>query len=287
MSYQNFTGKTISDALTNASVALGITSDHIDYEVIEKGSTGLFGIGSKDAVIRVKTGDDDEDQTAVNTPVVEETVEETVEVTEEPTAEDASTEKAEDAASDVNEESSEASSKSQKSAKKANRKPADPDTCVGIVTDFLRDMFEAMQMDVEIDCSYDEEDDSIDVELSGPEMGVIIGKRGQTLDSVQYLANLALNRKIDTYTRVRIDTEDYRARRKATLENLARNVAYRVKRTHKAASLEPMNPYERRIIHSALQNDRYVTTHSEGEEPYRHVVITLKPREDHRSEDKN
>ena len=107
-------------------------------------------------------------------------------------------------------------------------------------------------------------------------MGILIGKRGQTLDSLQYLANLAINKKCDDYYKVKIDTEDYRKRRKDTLENLAKNIAYKVKRTKRPVNLEPMNPFERRIIHSALQNDKYVTTHSEGDEPFRHVVVTLK-----------
>ena len=116
----------------------------------------------------------------------------------------------------------------------------------------------------------------MNVDLSGEDMGVLIGKRGQTLDSLQYLTNLAINKHSDEYYKVKIDTEDYRKRRKETLENLAKNIAYKVKRTKRPVSLEPMNPFERRIIHSALQNDRYVTTHSEGDEPYRHVVVTLK-----------
>ena len=116
----------------------------------------------------------------------------------------------------------------------------------------------------------------IDVEFKGPEMGMLIGKRGQTLDSLQYLTNLAVNKQSDSYVKVKLDTEDYRKRRRETLENLARNIAYKVKRTKRPVSLEPMNPFERRVIHSALQNDKYVSTHSEGEEPYRHVVVTLK-----------
>ena len=110
----------------------------------------------------------------------------------------------------------------------------------------------------------------------GEDMGILIGKRGQTLDSLQYLANLAVNKNSEEYIKVKIDTEDYRKRRKETLENLAKNIAYKVKRTKRPVSLEPMNPFERRVIHSALQNDKFVTTHSEGEEPYRHVVVTLK-----------
>lgn len=206
MEYVEFRGKSVDDALTNALVSLGTTSDQIEYEVIDKGSNGILGFGSKDAVIKV--------------------------------------------------------------AKKCT--PED------VVVNFLNDVFEKMELEVEIITKFDEIDNVIDVELKGPEMGVLIGKRGQTLDSLQYLTNLAVNRKSDNYLKVKIDTEDYRRRRKETLENLAKNVAYKVKRTKRPVSLEAMNPYERRIIHSALQNDKYVVTHSEGEEPYRHVVVTLK-----------
>ena len=141
---------------------------------------------------------------------------------------------------------------------------------------FLQDVFQAMNMVVVIDAKFDETENALDVELSGDEMGVLIGKRGQTLDSLQYLISLVVNKGTDEYIRVKVDTENYRQRRKETLENLAKNISYRVKRTKRPVSLEPMNPYERRIIHSALQNDRFVTTHSEGEEPYRRVVVTLK-----------
>ena len=142
--------------------------------------------------------------------------------------------------------------------------------------DFLGKVFDAMNMEVEILARYDEDNGVIDVEFKGSEMGVLIGKRGQTLDSLQYLTNLAVNKQTENYVKVKLDTEDYRKRRRDTLENLARNISYKVKRTKRAVSLEPMNPFERRVIHSALQNDRFVSTHSEGEEPYRHVVVTLK-----------
>ena len=142
--------------------------------------------------------------------------------------------------------------------------------------DFLNSVFEAMKMTVAVDVKYDEENQTVDVDLSGDEMGVLIGKRGQTLDSLQYLVSLVVNKDAEEYIRVKVDTENYRERRKETLENLAKNIAYKVKRTKRSVSLEPMNPYERRIIHSALQNDKYVTTHSEGEEPFRRVVVTLK-----------
>lgn len=199
--------KTVSDAITEACQKLGVTSDKLDYQVVEEGSSGFLGIGAKPAVIKA----------AVKKSSVEE-----------------------------------------------------------VARVFLNDVFQAMNMEVAIDIKYNEEEKNMDIELSGNEMGVLIGKRGQTLDSLQYLTNLAINKHSDEYYKVKIDTEDYRKRRKETLENLAKNIAYKVKRTKRPVSLEPMNPFERRIIHSALQNDRYVTTHSEGDEPYRHVVVTLK-----------
>ncbi len=143
------------------------------------------------------------------------------------------------------------------------------------VRDFLDKVFHAMGMEVEVLVTVEDEK-TVSVELKGNDMGVLIGKRGQTLDSLQYLANLAVNKQSENFVKVKLDTEDYRKRRRETLENLARNIAYKVKRTKRPVSLEPMNPFERRVIHSALQNDRYVTTHSEGEEPYRHVVVTIK-----------
>ena len=235
MDVKEFSGKTVDDALTAATVALGVTSDKLNYEVVEKGSSGILGIGAKDAVIKVSLkGEKDEAEKAAATATVSE----------------------------------------EKSEKKESLD--DPSQAIDIISYFLKDVFSSMNLEVEIICEYDEEDNTINVDLKGPEMGIIIGKRGQTLDSLQYLTNLALNRKVDTYTRVKLDTEDYRRRRKETLENLARNCAYKAKRTKRSVSLEAMNPYERRIIHYALQDDEYVTTHSEGEEPYRHVVITLK-----------
>ncbi len=141
---------------------------------------------------------------------------------------------------------------------------------------FLKDVFEAMEMTVVVDVKYNEEEKNMDIDLSGDDMGVLIGKRGQTLDSLQYLVSLVVNKESEDYIRVKVDTENYRQRRKETLENLAKNIAYKVKRTKRTVSLEPMNPYERRIIHSALQNDKYVNTHSEGDEPFRRVVVTLK-----------
>ena len=144
------------------------------------------------------------------------------------------------------------------------------------VKEFLNKVFAAMNLTVVIDIKYNEENATMDIDLSGDEMGVLIGKRGATLDSLQYLVSLVANKESENYIRVKVDTENYRQRRKDTLENLAKNISYKVKRTKRSVSLEPMNPYERRIIHSALQNDKFVTTHSEGDEPFRRVVVTLK-----------
>lgn len=242
MEYKEFSGKTIDDALTAASVTLGVTSDQITYEVVEKGSNGLFGIGSKDAVIKAAIKVEEEvDQ------IKEDFVNDDVKV-ESPKVE----------------------------ADHKEEKSVDVDDVKALAKDFLDEVFQAMNLEVTIDMEFDADQNFLNIDLKGPEMGIIIGKRGQTLDSVQYLTNLAVNRKADSYIKVKIDTEDYRRRRKDTLENFANNIAHKVKRTGKSVSLEAMNPYERRIIHAALANNRFVDTHSEGEEPYRHVVVTLK-----------
>lgn len=206
MEFIEFSAKTVSDAITEACQKFVVTSDKLEYEVVEEGSSGFLGIGSKPAIIRAKV----------------------------------------------------------KSSIKDNAK------------DFLDKVFEAMNLAVVIDIDYDEINNSMNIDLSGDEMGVLIGKRGQTLDSLQYLVSLVVNKDAENYIHVKVDTENYRQRRKETLENLAKNIAYKVKRTKRPVSLEPMNPYERRIIHSALQNDKYVTTHSEGDEPFRHIVVVLK-----------
>lgn len=209
MEYIEVSAKTVNEAITEACRKLSVTSDKLDYQVIEEGSSGFLGIGSKPAVIR--------------------------------------------AAVKVEEISA-------------------PDAA----KNFLNDVFAAMDMTVVVDVKYNEMENEMDIDLSGDDMGVLIGKRGQTLDSLQYLVSLVVNKEAEDYIRVKVDTENYRERRRETLENLAKNIAYKVKRTKRPVSLEPMNPYERRIIHSALQNDKYVATHSEGEEPFRRVVVTLK-----------
>ena len=209
MDYKNFEGKNIDDAITNACQELGITSDKLDYEVVEEGGSGFLGLGKKAAVIKArKKGDVDE-----------------------------------------------------------------------IAADFLNKVFDAMELTVKLDVQVEDQDNeqTINIDIVGDDMGVLIGKRGQTLDSLQYLTGLIVNKESDDkFSRVRLDTENYRERRQQTLENLAKNIAKKVKRIKKPVALEPMNPYERRIIHSALQDDKYCTTRSEGEEPYRHVVVVLK-----------
>ena len=243
MEYIEFTGKTVDDAITEACQKFTVTSDRLEYEVVEKGTSGIFGFAAKPAVIKARVFDP-------NAPKEEPKAE----VKEEVKAEAKSENKA--AKAEVKEEEKKDS---------APVPAADP-------KEFLSKVFDAMNMEVGIEVS--SEGNEMNIDLSGKDMGVLIGKRGQTLDSLQYLTSIVVNKGQKEYIRVKIDTENYRSRRKDTLENLAKNLAYKAKRTRNAVSLEPMNPYERRIIHSALQNDKYVTTHSEGEEPFRKVIIT-------------
>lgn len=253
------TGKSVEEAFMNAIVELETTSDNIGYDVIDKGSNGILGFGSRPAKIKAW---------------VKSEVEAEKKAEEEKAAEVKSTEAAAPAANsakaDVTPDNSE------EALSEPHRKMVVTCDVDKVIRDFLDNMFKAMDMDVNIDIKINEEEGCVNVELGGDEMGLLIGKRGQTLDSIQYLVSLVVNKENEKYMRVKVDTEDYRKRRKETLENLAKNIAYKVKRSRRPVALEPMNPYERRIIHSALQNDKYVTTHSEGEEPYRHVVVTLK-----------
>lgn len=244
MEFIEVSAKSKSDAITEACQKLSVTSDRLYYEVIEEGSNGFLGIGSKPAVIRAA-------------------------VKEEAKFDENVKEKAE---KEVGKE---------KTAQVENKSAASaPVASDGVIEkrakDFLNDVFSAMNMKVDVVIKYNAKDRAMDIDLSGDEMGILIGKRGQTLDSLQYLVSLVVNKDSENYIRVKVDTENYRERRRETLENLAKNIAYKVKRTKRPVSLEPMNPYERRIIHSALQNDKYVTTYSEGDEPFRRVVVTLK-----------
>jgi spoIIIJ-associated protein len=209
MEYKEFSAKTVDDAITDACTTFSVTSDKIDYVVVEEASTSFFGLKSKPAVIKARLKE-------IEIPIDQK------------------------------------------------------------VEEFLSEVLKAMSLEATVKIDYNEEEKEMDIELVGEDMGLLIGKRGATLDSLQYLASLVANKEAGEYIRVKLDTENYRERRKKTLENLAKNMAFKVKRTRRSVSLEPMNPYERRVIHSALQNDKYVTTHSEGEEPFRHVVITMK-----------
>ena len=271
--------KTVEDAITEASIQLGITSDKLEYEVIEKGSAGFLGIGMKQAVIEARRKVDEKQETEI----VEEVKKEIQQVAaEEVKAEEKILEEVK-AEIEHDEKPKQTTEKVEKKEEIKNDAPVKREVELAEVTDetkeavstFLKDTLKAMGMEVEIALDIDE-DGSLSVNMSGPNMGILIGKRGQTLDSLQYLANRVANKHQSGYVRVKLDTENYRARREETLKHLAKNIAHKVKRNRRPVALEPMNPYERRIIHSALQNDPYVTTHSEGEEPYRKVVVTLK-----------
>ena len=206
MEFREFKAKTVEEAITAASLEFEVASEDLEYEVVDKGSSGFLGLGSKPAVIKAKK----------------------------------------------------------------------KESFVDDIKEYLDNLFKAMDIETKVNIDYDEDASLMNIDLEGPDMGILIGKRGQTLDALQYLISLFVNKKSDSYIRVKLDTENYRARRKDTLENLARNIAFKVKRSRKSFTLEPMNPYERRIIHSTLQNDKYVATRSEGEEPYRKVVVYLK-----------
>ncbi|MBE5825359.1 MAG: protein jag [Butyrivibrio sp.] len=262
MEYQEFSAKNVDDAITEACETLMVTSDRLDYEIISNGSSGFLGIAAKPAIIKARIKEEE--------PVVEKEVKpEKVEVKKESKSEKKPEKKAEEKKPEVKEVK-------QPKEVKENAVPVNAEEVVARANAFLKEVFAAMNMEVEVNSKFRAEDNILDVELSGAEMGVLIGKRGQTLDSLQYLISLVVNRDAADYIHVKVDTENYRERRKATLENLAKNIAYKVRKTRQSVALEPMNPYERRIIHSALQNDKYVTTHSEGDEPFRRIVVTLK-----------
>ena len=276
--YITVSAKTLDDAITDALVELGVTSDQLDYIVIEKGSAGFLGIGMKQAVIKARRKKEEPVEAAEPEAVAEEPVKEEL-VKEEPAKEEKrDNRKKKNRKSSHHKDHREqeehreaAPAKEKKEVELAPVEEVTMETC----RKFVQDVLEAMHMeDVQVTASVDEEG-ALAINMDGKDMGILIGKRGQTLDSLQYLTNRVANKMQSGYVRVKLDTEDYRRRRKKTLENLAKNIASKVKRTRRTVALEPMNPYERRIIHSALQADPAVTTHSEGEEPYRRVVVTL------------
>ena len=288
--------KTLDDAITEALIQLGVTSDKLEYEVIEKGSAGFLGIGMKQAVIEAWRKEEEEPEPDIREIIKEEmsfSLDKENEKKEQiqPKKEKkerrekkekfSSQEKKEKPAKEktvkentVKEQAAEAP-ESEAPVKEKQELAEVEEQTIKAVEEFVKDTLKAMNMEVEIASSIDE-DGALCVDMKGEHMGILIGKRGQTLDALQYLANRVANKHQDGYVRVKLDTENYRARREETLKHLAKNIAHKVKRNRRPVALEPMNPYERRIIHSALQSDPYVTTHSEGEEPYRKVVVTLK-----------
>lgn len=283
MEYIEVTGKSVDEAITNACLKLETSSDKIEYEVIDKGSNGLFGIfNSKPAKIkaRVKSGVDSVDEEFKE--FEKKVINETIEVKKEASKKEAvKAEKAVEVKDNTAEHKALATENTMGADKEETAVKAEPKAVLSNeeiesrINNFLNDMFEAMEISVEVKITFDTEDECVNVELLGDNMGLLIGKRGQTLDSIQYLTSLVVNKGKEKYVRIKVDTENYRQRRKDTLESLAKNIAYKVKRSRRSVALEPMNPYERRIIHSALQNDKFVSTKSEGEEPFRHVVVYL------------
>lgn len=272
--------KTLDDAITEALIQLGVTSDRLEYEVIEKGSAGFLGIGMKQAVIEAWKKEEKEPEEDIEKIIREEMSlkPEKNEEKAEPKKEKSQTAKKEKPAKEkakAEKEKKETEPEVSAPVKEKQELAKVEEQTIKAVEEFVQDTLKAMNMEVEIVSSIDE-DGALCVDMKGEHMGILIGKRGQTLDALQYLANRVANKHQDGYVRVKLDTENYRARREETLRHLAKNIAFKVKRTRRAVSLEPMNPYERRIIHAALQSDPHVTTHSEGEEPYRKVVVTLK-----------
>lgn len=265
--------KTVDDAITEALIQLGVTSDRLEYEVIEKGSAGFLGIGMKQAVIEARRKPEPKEE-KVEEPVVEEPVRVEPKKVEAVQPQKAAAEKKADEPQKAAFEKAVEKEVKEEVKKETKLVEVQPQT-IKAVEDFLKNTMKAMDMEVELKTEIDQ-DGALCVDMSGEHMEILIGKRGQTLDSLQYLANRVANKHQEGYVRVKLDTENYRARREETLRHLAKNIAHKVKRNRRPVALEPMNPYERRIIHSALQSDPYVMTHSEGEEPFRKVVITLK-----------
>lgn len=301
MEFREITAKTVDEAITKACLELETSSDNLEIQVVREGTSGFFGIGSKPAIIKVRKKVEEEEFDILKELKKEETKKERKEpVHKEPKKEVKKEIKKEmpkeQPKKEVKKEAPKQARKENKPVvkeevpvkaekkteeKKEERKPVvrTEEQIKAMEQDgrkFLEGVFKAMELPVEINMNYDKENDCLEIDFSGEDMGILIGKRGQTLDSLQYLTSLVVNKEQQDYVRVKLDTENYRSRRKDTLENLARNIAYKVKKTRKPVVLEPMNPYERRIIHSALQGNKFVETYSEGNEPYRHVVVVYK-----------
>ena len=309
--YMQFSAKTKNEAITKACIELGVSSDQLDIQVVSEGSSGFFGIGSKPAIIKAckkeESSEEKEIEKIIDSVKIDALKEETAKEVQKPAVKSVSKApetKKETSAEKAKEERQPKPVREKQFKEKVSRekpvreqkerpvkeKPVRAAKAIEIITDpeeikdieeralvFLKDVFASMDLgEVTITSKYNTTDGCLEVDFEGEDMGILIGKRGQTLDSLQYLTSLVVNKGKSDYIRVKLDTEDYRRRRKETLENLARGIAYKVKKTRKPVVLEPMNPYERRIIHSALQGNKFVETVSEGEEPYRHVVVKLK-----------
>lgn len=322
MEFKEFTAKTVDDAITNACLELGTSSDNLEIEVVREATSGFFGIGSKPAIIKVhKKVEEKEIDILEEIRKEESKIQKKEFVKKEPKREPKKEFKKEPKKENRKKETKPQEKKEVKipkaaPAKEAPKSSKEPEKEVeketaaapqkpepkkevkkeikkeekkqvvrteeqiaaikAAATEFLTNVFQAMELPVELTVAYEKDSDCLSASFEGEDMGILIGKRGQTLDSLQYLTSLVVNKNQQDYVRVKLDTENYRSRRKDTLENLAKNIAYKVKRTRKAVVLEPMNPYERRIIHSALQGNKFVETYSEGTEPYRHVVVVYK-----------
>lgn len=248
MEFREFSAKTVDEAITKASLEFEVSSENLEIQIVSEGKAGFLGFGAKPAII--KAAKKEVQKSLPKEPKKKEVEKEIQQETATPHEEKKVVVRSEEEIANMKAEAEK----------------------------FLSGVFKAMNMEVEIKMEYKASEGNLDIEFIGQDMGILIGKRGQTLDSLQYLTSLVVNKETQGYVRVKLDTEDYRNRRKETLENLARSIAYKVRKTRKTVSLEPMNPYERRIIHSALQGNRYVETYSEGNEPYRHVVVKLKNR---------
>lgn len=295
MDHIEVSGKTREEAIMKASVRLETPSDELDIEVVSEGSKGFLGFGSKPYVIRARkkmeavSGAEEAEEIEKIIQIME--AAEEVAIIDEGQPEQLEETQAEEDRSKDSEKEKKTDRQAPAKSKAREHRPKREGRPIEVLTDeaqieevkrraeeFLASVFEAMHIDVHMESVYNMMDGSLTIDFSGENMGILIGKRGQTLDSLQYLTGLVLNKGKNVYVKVKLDTEDYRARRKETLENLARGIAFKVKKTKRQVVLEPMNPYERRIIHSTLQGNRNVETFSEGEEPFRHVVVKPKNR---------
>lgn len=286
--------KTMEEAVTQGLEKLGVSLGDVSIDILDEGSKGLFGlIGGKPARVRLTVKDGAEEPDILSTlslrgdepkPARETApAEKQRQEKNQPKEKTDRAVKAEKPAADKGakpaprkpERNAKPDNAAVKEMRTENGEPADPATAAGKAQLFLKEVTRLMDVDVTVDAATDAEG-NVRVDMHGDTLGILIGRRGETLDALQYLTSLHVNRGQADYTRITIDTENYRAKREEALTRLANRMANRAIKTGRKVVLEPMNPYERRILHSALQQNEAVTTHSEGDEPNRHVVITLK-----------